>query len=587
MERLSTQTSIQALDIYKKAIADSELDLTITFSGNVRIATKFDRAINSIADHVRISSIEQRREYAKQVIRQKFDFEMKILGNHLPTAQRKFMDSALNMMIDGKSIEQIQQSDKMQPRVSAFNLALQHIQAMGGGDSKESNRIAWRATQEFLANSKRLPDSSFARKVSDLTIQWKNELKLGDREAYRLAFNAASLGWQHGINEAIAREIVQVSGNLHAREGIEKNQALQLAIDLYIPMKKLGIGIETISRLRQTLSSTLPELKEVDSITQMSAAVFYAQLKKSNQNDAEAYAQIRDRLKHIPIMQNIMPKGCVVNQIHQGSHVRGYVSVGETGLKKFTEKVASLTEYPTFIPSEIQTKLPDEYRYFEHQFVKDFVRGFSYELRKNGVHDTEFLTIESNRRRNIISRDPASKMSQDDLSTWAKHYQQHAGSIPASEASSRLQSQNIFGEVEEITAHESSNVTGYITRASGADGRSTETIFSSNRRVENKETMFDFKATRKIKAVVLLADPIARDKTDIQPAPVQLSLLPNDEWLPAMKHGNPSVIREYQLTIISKTLDAGKTDCINPTISETWDLMPDWDDWMQKTPPML
>jgi hypothetical protein len=346
-------------------------------------------------------------------------------------------------------------------------------------------------------------------------------------------------------------------------------------------MKKLGIGIESIGRLRQTLSSTLPELKSLDPITQISAAVCYFQLKETNLSDSDAYDQIRGRLKQIKVMQHIMPKGCEVNQIHQGSHVRGYVDVDKTGLKNLSDKVSTLTNYPTFNRDEVKTKLPDEYQTFEHQFVKDFVRGFNYELRQDGVEDVEFQRIESKRRRMMISQDPAEKMSQDDFLTWARHYQRHAGSITASEASSRLQSQTFFAEVENITADESSNVTGYKTKVSG-DERPTEMRFSSDKRIIKNETVIDFKVMQKIKAVVLLADPIKSDETYLPTAPVQLGLLVNDEWLPKMEHSNPTVTRECQLTVASQILDAGKTDCTNQKISEAWDLMPDWDNWMSK-----
>lgn len=170
MPKFPTQTSSQALEIYRQVIEKSDLDLSITLSGNVQVATKFDRAVNAIADHFHISSIENRRAQAKQVIQQKFDSEMKILANHLPTRQRQFMDYALALTIDGKNIEDLQKSDSVQSRVSVFASALHHIKKMGSGDSKESKQIAWQATQEFIANSKRSPDANFARKVSDLTI---------------------------------------------------------------------------------------------------------------------------------------------------------------------------------------------------------------------------------------------------------------------------------------------------------------------------------------------------------------------------------------------------------------------------------
>ena len=586
MDRLSNQTSIQALEIYKQVVKNYNLDLSITFSGNVRVATKFDRAINAIADHFRISSIGQRRAQAKQVIQQKFDSEMKILANHLPTRQRQFMDYALTLTIDGEKIEDLQKTDLMQSSVSAFTSALNHIKEMGSGDSKESNQIAWRATQEFIANGKRSPDANFARKVSDLTIQWKKELKLGNREAYRLAFNAALLIRRHGIDENSAREIFQISGKLHAREGLEKNEALQLAIDLYVPMKKLGIGIDSISNFRKILLSKLPELKNYGPITQISAAVCYVQLKKLSLSDFDSLAQIKSRLENIKAVQNIMPKGCMVDQIHQGSHVRGYSEVDSSGLQRFSAKVATLVEYPTFNQTEIQTKLPDDYQCFEHQFVKDLVRGGRYELRQNGVLDAEFMALESKRRDAITSRNNTSTMSEDDYAKWARHYQRHAGSLAAAETSSRLQSQTLLADVEEITGIHSVNPTNYSTKAAGGD-RSSEVTFSSNRCLEKNKTVINFEATRKIKATILLATPSESDGTYFELASVQLFLLTNDEWLPKMQHSNPAVIRECHLTVDAKILDEGKTDCVTNKISETWDLMPDWDDWMSKSPPTL
>lgn len=580
MPKFPTQTSSQALEIYRQVIENSDLDLSITLSGNVQVATKFDRAVNAIADHFHISSIENRRAQAKQVIQQKFDSEMKILANHLPTRQRQFMDCALALTIDGKNIEDLQKSDSAQSRVSVFTSALHHIKEMGSGDSKESNQIAWQATQEFIANGKRSPDANFARKVSDLTIQWKKELKLGNREAYRLAFNAALLIRRHGIDENSAREILQISGKLHAREGIEKNEALQLAIDLYVPMKNLGVGIDSISNFRKILLTTLPELKNYGPITQISAAVCYVQLKELKLSDFDSLAQIKSRLENIKVMQNIMPKGCMVNQIHQGSHVRGYSEVDSSGLQKFSAKVATLVEYPTFNQSEIQTKLPDDYQCFEHQFVKDLVRGCRYELRQNGVLDAEFMALESRRRDAMTSQNNTSTMSEDDYAKWARHYQRHAGSPAAAEARSRLQTQTLLADVEEITGIHSANPTGYYTKATG-DNLLSEVTFSSNRCLEKNKTVINFEATLKIKATILSAAPSKKsDGTYSELPPVQLFLLTNDEWLPKMRHSNPAVIRECHLTVDEKILDERKTACVTNKISETWDLLPDWDAWM-------
>ena len=188
---------------------------------------------------------------------------------------------------------------------------------------------------------------------------------------------------------------------------------------------------------------------------------------------------------------------------------------------------------------------------------------------------------DTKRRNMMTSSESAEKMSQDDFSAWARHYQAHAGSDKAAEASSRLQSQSIFGDIGSITAEELVETTGYDIRVSG-DETSSEMTFSSNKYTKEEKTTFDFKATLKINATVFLAAPKNSNEKYFQLEPVQINLLLNDEWLPEMNHSNPAVIRECQLTVAGKTLAEGKTDCIDPKISKVWDLMPDWDQWAEK-----
>ena len=99
--------------------------------------------------------------------------------------------------------------------------------------------------------------------------------------------------------------------------------------------------------------------------------------------------------------------------------------------------------------------------------------------------------------------------------------------------------------------------------------------------------VINFDASQKIKAATLLSTPLENNEAYLPLAEVQLSLLPNDDWLPKMQHSNPTVIRECNLTVDLETLDEGKTACVTNKISETWDLIPDWDDWMLRRPPTL
>jgi hypothetical protein len=513
MDRLSTQTSTQALEIYKQVTENSDLDLSITFSGNVQVATKFDRAVNAIADHFRISSIEQRREQAKQVIRQKFDCEIKILAKHLPTAQRKFMDSALNLMIDGGNIEQAQQSDKMQPRVSAFNSALQHIRAMGSGDSKESNRIAWQATQEFVANGKRSPDVNFAQKVSELTLDWKKELKLGNREAYRLAFNSVLLCRKHGIQEKMAREILQVSGKLHAREGLEKNEALKLAIDLYIPVQKLAIGIDLIGNLRKNLISALPALKNYAPITQISAALAYCQLEQSGKNDLQSMFIVEKRIDNLKNIALHLPKGCKAECIHQGAHIRGKFTLSLDEIESCHNKLNSLK--PDNAINQ-EKGLTEKFRLMSAQFGKD-IRRMNYQFFRNGKTDPEVRSlIPNDLKLNIGTTD-------QEKDSWIESFIDYAGGGNAANLLSAFTSQTMFGDIRKVTA--SSNSKDLSVQFTGEQG-TDNFIFVVDQTEVKKDRKTIVKATQFINPIKMTSTNLNENAPlGFQDAPAEFDLI--------------------------------------------------------------
>ncbi len=566
---MTLQTSLQALQVYRQALANPAADLTTTAEGNVRIASLFDRAINRITDLFRKNPIEDRREQARQAIRAKFQAEVQLLGQKLSTPQRQAMDGALNMLIDGRQVEQV--IDQL--GTAKLSTALRHIREVSEID-RGMLGLAWQATTELVSDGHHAPDASFARRVAELTLRWKKELHLGDGEAYRLAFNAAALYKRHGIEADDAREILQLSGRLRQRHGLSADAALQFAIDLQVPMQKAGVRIPSLERLLKGLLPALPELAACSPRTRISAALCYLQLQDASSGVDKPIDEVGRRLSDLKALQALMPRGCVIDQIHQGCHVRGTAALDDVGLQRLSAQSATLADYPNFDGREVRVTLPDAYRHFEQQFVKDLVRGYEFELKDNGHPDASFIPVEHRRRAS------PGKLAQQDYTDWASHYQRCAGSVTAAGALSRLQSQTFFGDVEVVTRDRMANADGYAIKAFG-DQRSTRMQFAADRRTTGGKARIDLRTTQSIDARILRAEPAGDDTSGLPRVPEQLTLLPTADWLPDMRRPGVALVRDCVATIALDALDAGSTTASVRRVSETWDLVPDWDAWMQ------
>ncbi len=575
---MTIQTSLQALRIFHQAQADPNVDLAVTSSGEVRIATLFDRAINKITDMFRISSVEHRREQARQTIRDKFASEISVLGRDLSTPQNHLMFGLLEKMIAGQD-ESKALGELTTPPIAA---ALRHIREISDIAPGKDVRIAWQAMTERIADNK-APDMTFAREVARLTAEHQQKLHMDSKSAYRMAYNAAALHKRYGIETADAREILQISGQLIVRHGFENDAALTLAIDLLIPLRKAGISMIGLGRVLRAVQAQLPELAHCSPRTRISAALCYVQLQDVSSGVDKPIEEIRHRLADLKVLQGLMPRGCVIDQIHQGCHVRGKTALDSEGLESLCDSTASLaTDYKTFDGSEVTTRLPAEFRQFEKQFVKDIVRdrNFAFELKHNGLPDTGFASVEKERRQ------APEALTEQAYADWARGYQSHAGSINAAGALSRLQSQTIFADIDKVTADRLKNADGYATKAYG-DPKTTRIQFVADRRDGDGEAHMDLRSRQFVDARVLVADPTGSGQGALQRVQVQLMLLPSGEWLPSMQGPVAALMRDCAASIPIEALDEGSTAASVKQLVETWDLVPDWDAWMQNRAPLL
>ena len=576
---MTSQTSLQALRIYRQALNNPDTDLAVSSTGNVRVATLIDRAIHRIADFFNTNSIEQRREQAKHAIRAKFESEVRFLGKDLSEAQQHAICGTLNKLIAGEDFEKVS-AELKSPAMSA---ALRHIRDASDIGHRKELEIAWKVTAERIADGK-APDMAFASKLARLTRQWKRELHVDDSKGYQLAKKTAALQNEYkGLNDDDARSILQLSNRLHTRFGLPANRARTLAIDMLVPLRKSGVGLHDLERALKTVMRKLPELANYSAQTRISAALCYVQLLDASSSVKQPLEEVKQRLADLKAMQSLMPRGCVIDQIHQGCHVRGKTKLDREGLEALSNSAASLATADQNVDGRVfEFKVPDNFRRFGRQFVKDIVRdrNLEIELKHNGLPDAEFASIEK-RRRERPERLPA-----QDYADWARRYQNHAGSEDAAGTLSRLQSQTSFADIETVCLDRMKNADGYTTRAYG-EPFTSRVQFVADRRDDGGEALMKLQTRILVDAKVLDCIPATSEQDPLPHAQVAINLLSSKDWLPALQRPIASMIRDCVASIPVKALDEGSTAARMEQLVVTWDLVPDWNAWMKERAPIL
>jgi hypothetical protein len=286
----------------------------------------------------------------------------------------------------------------------------------------------------------------------------------------------------------------------------------------------------------------------------------------------------------------------VIDQIHQGAHVRGLSKHSfpepspNIGDKKnsLTAPEQALTDGANSLmsakPLGSTSKpvhgvfLPEVFSQFYSHHVEDLVRGNRFELLTDKKVDTKFSQIEEKRREN------PKQLSSKEYEQWATERARWAGSERAVQIISNLESQTLFADVATFSFLQFSNKDKYKVAASG-DNNLAQTSFQANRLTGTNFFIDEFilRETHYDNATRLLAEPTdMNDRSDgllLRPQ-LEIPLIPNPGENIKAGAGGFSVKRSVALSLtVPKTSQLPPT-CRITEVSEEWDLMVDWDEWI-------
>jgi hypothetical protein len=596
MNRITSQTSLQAAKVIQDASQFEDVQITVSWSGDVREANALERVIYGVVDFFDASAPERRRNEAREAVKTKLTNEISFLVGPssgvglaaLPNEMTEAINQVAGKLIDGGLISKKGIPDDLGD-------ALQNIKDITAETDKKSRKLIWKAVAEQRNENKKVSIDA-AKKISQNTKIWKESLSISTRDAFRLASNAWELYESKKILPEEGKEILLCSGRLISLHGFSKKDALNYAIDLRAPLNALGLGLDSVERVMKSLDYAIPELREQPERLRISAAVRYLQLQDAKYKDVQPIDEIRRSLDDLPRLQQAMPKGCVIDQIHQGAHVRGLSkhsfpepspNIGDKK-KSLTAPEQALTDGANSLMSAKPlgstskpahgVSLPKVFSQFYSHHVEDLVRGNRFELLTGEKVDTKFSQIEEKRREN------PKQLSSKEYEEWATERARWAGSDRAVQIISNLESQTLFGEVAVFSRAEFKNQDRYLVIASG-DNNLAQTSFQANRLTDTNFFIDEFilRETHYDNATRLLAEPTdMNDRSDellLRPQ-LEIPLIPNPGESIKAGAGGFSVKRSVGLSLTVPKNSQMPPTCRITEVSEEWDLMVDWDQWM-------
>jgi len=595
MNRITSQTSIQAAEVISRSSQFDDVKIIVIWSRDVREANALEKVIYGIVDFFDASAPERRRNEAREAVKAKLSNEVSLLagpssgGNS--AALPNEMTAAINQVADNLIKAGVIYKKNLPGDLGD---ALKNIKAITDESDKKSRKLIWQAVAEQRNQNKKVSIDA-AKNIAKNTKIWEKSLKISTHDAFRLASNAWKLYEKKNILPEEGKDIFLCAGRLISRHGFNRDDALNYAIDLRAPLKKLGVGMDSIERAMKTLDHAIPELRNQPERVRISAAIRYLQLQDTKYKDVNAIDEIHHSLADLRYFQQATPKGCVIDQIHQGAHIRGSSThsfpkpspfIG--GDKPLTDTEQELTNQADSLLSAMplcdarkpvhEVSLPTVFSQFYSQHVKDLVRGSRFELSTGGVVDTEFSQIEDKRREN------PKKLSHDEYGKWASARTRWAGSERAIQIISGLESQTLFGDVGSFSRTQFQNQDQYSVTSSGANDLA-QTSFQANR-VSNTDTFSDqfiLQGTHYANTERLLADPVdvGVPRNELPPRPqLEIPLTPNPGNSKKASAGGFSLKRSITLNLTVPKSESTAATCRVTEVSEEWDLMLDWDEWM-------
>ena len=172
MQRITSQSSIQAAELIKQASKDPKTMLVVSSSGNVRHANRLQRIIYGVVDFFDADAAKQRITEARQAVREKLCTELTALGQSESTNLAPMIDSAVHTLIsdhqpetssasqsqiDSKadtlgSSAEVKSSFYSQSQILAkFKTALEHTREITNESASVPLNLLWQVVEEQRA----------------------------------------------------------------------------------------------------------------------------------------------------------------------------------------------------------------------------------------------------------------------------------------------------------------------------------------------------------------------------------------------------------------------------------------------------
>ncbi|NDC09133.1 MAG: hypothetical protein EBZ75_07240 [Oxalobacteraceae bacterium] len=275
--------------------------------------------IYGVVDFFDAGAPDRRRDEAREAVKAKLTNELSILLGPMPTGNENLLAAAVvnttdNLVATGNI--------NFNAIPATLKTAFQKIRDINQTSKYSSRKLIWQAVAEQRQKNKEVSLDA-AKNIARNTKLWKESLKVSTRDAFRLASNAWKLYEIKKIHPDEGKEVLLCSGRLISRYGFNEKDALNYAIDLCAPLKQLSVRLDSVESVMKTLDGEIPEFHKQPERVRISAAIRYLQLQDPKHAEVKAIEEIRHSLADLPRLQQAMPKGCVIDQIHQGAHVRG------------------------------------------------------------------------------------------------------------------------------------------------------------------------------------------------------------------------------------------------------------------------
>ena len=506
MPIFSTQTSIQALEIYVKEIQRGNEVRYSNKTSRIYKASWTDKLILKIDKKLFDGNLAAHWRTTAQIsIIKKFADECTLLEPEMSHTEKSLIGESLfsewnNSEFDKKNVDDIK------------DLFLQCVKdsSQNHGNIKKYIENSFNINDCFFKTAiEKDADFEFAFNLSRNANSLKENLGLPEEYIFHLTYYAQRLHQQRKFPIEECVNIIQISDQLVTKNRMNETEALSFAIDLNEALGSENLSFNDISSMARSLFHK----DEISEKTKISAALAYYQLKKSGKNHLQSMSIVKSRIHNLEHIAPQLPKGCKAECVHQGAHIRGRIELSPEELVICSKNLSSIRSDPSL---EVGKGLPDKFRLMDAQFGKD-IRRMNYQFFKNGVATPDVRSlIRNDTKLNIGTTD-------QEKESWIGSFIDYAGGENAASLLSAFISQTMFGEIRKITA--SSNSKDFSVQLSG--GTDTDNFnFVVDQTEVNKSRKTIVKATQLINPIKMISANLKEDKhQDFQVAPAVFDLI--------------------------------------------------------------